>query len=89
MDPQIAETLQMLIGLSGITIITVSGMAFWLKKKELDKRRDPAFDDTIDALRAEIEELRADHAEQLVELQERVEFAERLLTRGRENEGRD
>lgn len=87
MDPIFAETLKMLIGFSGITIIAVAGMAFALKKKQLDRSHDPGIERTIDTLRAEIEELRTDHAEQLVDLQERLEFAERLLTRGRE-EGR-
>jgi len=84
MDPNLAETLQMLIGLSGLTVISVAGMAVWLKKKALDRRHDPKLEETIDALRVEIDELRADHAEQLVDLHERVEFAERLLTKGRD-----
>ena len=86
MDYQLAETLQMLIGLTGVTIISVSAMAFWFKKKELDRRADPELEQTIQTLRAEIEEMRAEHTEQITDLNERMDFTERLLARGRDEQ---
>ena len=53
---------------------------FKIKKKELEMRGgDPELGPEVDALRDELNETRA----QLAELQERVDFAERLLTAGR------
>ncbi len=48
---------------------------FRLKKKELEMRGS----DSVDALRDDLDDTRA----QLAEMQERLDFAERLLTAGR------
>ncbi len=53
---------------------------FKLKKKELEVRgSDPELRAVIDALRDDLDDTRA----QLAETQERLDFAERLLTAGR------
>ncbi len=53
---------------------------FKLKKKELETRsRDAEVGPAIDALRDDLDDTRA----QLAEMQERLDFAERLLTAGR------
>jgi len=63
---------------------------FKLKKRELEVRgTDAELGPVVDALRDELEQL-ADMQEhthsQLAEVQERLDFAERLLTAGRESQ---
>ncbi len=56
---------------------------FWLKKKELETRgSDPELGRAFDALRDDVNDTRA----QLAEVQERLDFAERLLTAGRQED---
>ncbi len=53
---------------------------FKLKKKELEMRGgDPELGAVVDALRDDVDDTRA----QLADMQERLDFAERLLTAGR------
>ena len=55
---------------------------FKLKKKELETQgSDPELGPEVDALRDDLNDTRA----QLAEMQERLDFAERLLTAGRED----
>ena len=55
---------------------------FKLKKKELEMQGgDPELGPVVDALRDDLNDTRA----QLAEMQERLDFAERLLTAGRED----
>ena len=55
-------------------------MRFHLKKKELAMRgSDPELGPEVDALRDDLNDTRA----QLADMQERLDFAERLLTAGR------
>ena len=55
---------------------------FKLKKKELETQgSDPELGPEVDALRDDLDDTRA----QLAEMQERLDFAERLLTAGRED----
>ncbi len=49
-----------------------------------DRSSNPQIDAVVDSLRLEIDDLRADHDHQLTELQERLDFTERLLTKGRD-----
>ncbi len=51
---------------------------FKLQKKELEMRGS----DSVDALRDDLDDTRA----QLAEMQERLDFAERVLTAGRESQ---
>ncbi len=69
--------------------VGVLGLVFWfkLKKKELEMRGSNAeLGPVVDALRDDVEQL-ADTQEhtraQLAEMQERLDFTERLLTAGR------
>jgi len=58
---------------------------FKLKKRELETRGgDAELGQAVDALRDDLDETRA----QLAEVQERLDFAERLLTAGREQQHR-
>ncbi len=55
---------------------------FKLKKKELETHgSDPELGPEVDALRDDLNDTRA----QLADMQERLDFAERLLTAGRED----
>ncbi len=57
-------------------------MRFHLKKKELEMRgSDPELGPVVDELRDDLNDTRA----QLAEMQERLDFAERLLTAGQED----
>jgi hypothetical protein len=76
------------LAFTGTVASTVWAMVhFKLKKKELEVRgSNPELGPVVDALREDVEQL-ADMQEhtgaQLAEMQERLDFAERLLTAGR------
>ncbi len=70
----------LLVGIPGIIGFTALIMRFHLKKKELEMRgSDPELGPVVDELRDDLNDTRA----QLAEMQERLDFAERLLTAGR------
>ena len=57
---------------------------FRLKKKELEMRGgDPELGPVVDALRDDLADMQEHTRAQLAEMQERLDFAERLLTAGR------
>ncbi len=57
---------------------------FRLKKKELEMRGgDPELGPVVDALRDDLADLQEHTRAQLAEMEERLDFAERLLTAGR------
>jgi hypothetical protein len=64
-------------------VFTYLIMRYKLKKKELEMRgSDAELGPEIDALRDDLNDTRA----QLAEVQERLDFAERLLTAGRKSQ---
>ncbi len=64
----------------GMVVVTALIIRFKLKKKELEMRgSDAEFGPEVDALRDDLNDTRA----QLAEVQERLDFAERVLTAGR------
>jgi hypothetical protein len=73
-----------------LVAITVSILRFKLKNKELEMRgSDAELGPVVDALRGDVEQLAEmqEHTQaQLAEVQERLDFAERLLTAGRESQ---
>ena len=77
----------LLLVIPGIIVFTGLIIRFKLKKKELEVRErelemrgsDPELGPEVDALRDDLNDTRA----QLAEMQERLDFAERLLTAGR------
>ncbi len=74
----------------GMIVITVLIIRYKLKKKELEMRGSNAeLGPVVDALRDDFEQL-ADMQEhtraQLAETQERLDFAERVLSAGRESQ---
>jgi len=84
MTPDILEIIGPLIGAVSIGAMILIGMKIRYTHQERT-RLDPAADDlrvltdTVSGLRDEVGALR----EEMTELNERVDFAERLLTRGR------
>jgi hypothetical protein len=86
MDHRIAEILQMLIGLGAGVTALVAVLRYKLRRAEIERRAPADLDDLAEGLRVEMRDLRAEHTEQLAEMHERLEFAERLLTKGRGSE---
>ncbi len=74
--------------LGGVGVLSLI-LWFKLKKKELEMRgSDAEFGPVVDALRNDVEQLvdMQEHTRaQLADMQERLDFAERLLTAGRED----
>ncbi len=65
-------------------VVTVLILRFKLKKKELEMRgRDPELGPEVDALRDDLADMQESTRAQLADMQERLDFAERLLTAGR------
>ncbi len=70
----------LLIVFPSIIVFTVLIMRFKLKNKELEARgSDPELGPVVDELRDDLNDTRA----RLAEMEERLDFAERLLTVGR------
>ncbi len=80
-DVQMVSIVMGALAFTGIVASSVWAVVhFKLKKKELETRdRDPALGSEVDALRDDLNDTRA----QLAEMQERLDFAERMLTAGR------
>ena len=67
----------------GMIVVTALILGYRLKTKQLEMRgSDPQLGPVVDALRDDLDDTRA----QLAELQERVDFTERLLDSGRASE---
>ena len=90
MTPFEAEVVQSIV--VAVSLLTGLGMAlrFSLKKREVELRRRElergGGTPDVDALRREVAGLKGDQAQlesQLLELQERLDFTERLLAKGR------
>ena len=77
------DLIQKLMVFSSFILLTALMVHFRLKKKELDTRGCSAeLGAEVDALRNDVDDTRA----QLAEMQERLEFTERLLAAGRESQ---
>ncbi len=80
MGPFEAEIVSVIFGVSGSVLALALILRFRLKKKELEVRgSDPELGPAVDELRHDLNDTRA----QLADMQERLDFAERLLTAGR------
>ena len=81
------EILPMLVAFPSVIVFTVLILRYKLKKKELEMRgSDAELGPVVDGLRDDVEQLAnmQEHTQaQLAEVQERLDFAERLLTAGR------
>ncbi len=80
MGPFDPEIFPLSVVFPSIIVMTALIIRFKLKKKELEMRgSDPELGPEVDALRDDLNDTRA----QLADMQERLDFAERLLTAGR------
>ena len=80
--PVEVQTISIIMGAVAFSSTVWALVHFKLKKKELETQgSDPALGPEVDALRDDLNDTRA----QLDEMQERLDFAERLLTDGRED----
>ena len=76
-DPDIVGAI---LGIPGAVLALALILRYKLKKKELEMRGgDPGLRPVVDALRDDLNDTRA----QLADMQERLDFAERLLAAGR------
>jgi len=73
--------MEMLAAMSAVTVICAGGLVgYWMTLRH--RRRMAELQRGGDDLRAELDELRDEVVARLNELNERVDFAERLLIRG-------
>ncbi len=83
MDPETTQMLAAFVTFAfGSIVVTVLILRYKLKKKDLEMRGG----DSVDALRDDVEQLAGMQEQtraQLAEVQERLDFAERMLTAGR------
>jgi hypothetical protein len=80
LDPGTVGAFVPIVAVPSIVVFTYLIMRYKLKKKELEMRgSDAELGPEFDALRDDLNDTRA----QLAEIQERLDFAERLLTAGR------
>ena len=76
----LADILGITIGIPGVLVFTALIIRFKLKKKELEMQgSDAELGPVVESLCDDLNDTRA----QLAEMQERLDFAERLLTDGR------
>ena len=85
LDPGLIQNLVAIpVVFGSVTVVTVSIIRFKLKKKELEMRAsDSELGPIVDALRDDLADMQEHTRAQLAEMQERLDFAERLLTAGR------
>ncbi len=80
MEQYVVDIFGIVFGISGTIVFTAMIIRFKLKKKELEMRgSDAELGPVVDALRDDADDTRA----QLADMQERLDFAERVLAAGR------
>ena len=79
-DPEIIPIVAVIFGVPGGIVGLALLLRFQLKKKQLEMRGgDPELGSVVDELRDDLNDTRA----RLADMEERLDFAERLLTAGR------
>ncbi len=82
--PVEVQIISIVMGAVAFSSTVWSLVYFKLKKKELEIRgSDPELGPVVDALRDDLADMQEHTRAQLAEMQERLDFAERLLTAGR------
>jgi len=84
MSPDWVFALASVVGAGSLAVAAFIGLKGMIGRKDRDQSSNPQIDAAVDSLRLEIDDLRVDHDHQLTELQERLDFTERLLTKGRD-----
>jgi hypothetical protein len=81
------DLIQKLMFFSSFILFTALIVHFRLKKRELDSRGSSAeLEAEVDALRDDLTDMQEHTRVQLADMQERLEFTERLLAAGRESQ---
>ena len=84
MSPDWVIALAMAVGAPSLAVLAFVRLKTLIDRKDPDQSSNPQIDAVVDSLRVEIDDLRADHDHELTELQERLDFTERLLAKGRD-----
>jgi hypothetical protein len=84
MSPDWVIALAMAVGAPSLAVMAIIRLKTLIGGKDPDQSSNPQIDAVVDSLRLEIDDLRADHDHELTELQERLDFTERLLSKGRD-----
>ncbi len=84
MSPDWVIALSMAVGAPSLAVLAIVRLKTLIGRKDPDRSSNPQIDAVVDSLRLEIDDLRADHDHQLTEMQERLDFTERLLSKGRD-----
>ncbi len=84
MSPDWVIAWALAVGAVSFGVVAIIKLKTLIGRKDPDRSSNPQIDAVVDSLRLEIDDLRADHDHQLTELQERLDFTERLLTKGRD-----
>ncbi len=79
MGPFTEDIVGIIFGVPAVVVALVLILRYKLKTKELETRGDAELGAEVDALRDDLDDTRA----QLAEVQERLDFAERLIAAGR------
>ncbi len=72
------------VGAVSFAVVVIIKLKTLIGRKDPDRSSNSQIDAVVDSLRLEIDDMRADHDHQLTEVQERLDFTERLLTKGRD-----
>ena len=87
MGPDLVPIAGIVVLFPSIVALTFLVMRYKLKNKELETRgSDPELGREVDALRDELADMREHTRSELAEVQERLDFAERMLTAGRQED---
>ncbi len=84
MSPDWVFAIASAVGAASLAVVAIIGLKTLIGRKDPDRSSNPQIDAVVDSLRLELDDMRADHEHQLTELQERLDFTERLLTKGRD-----
>ena len=84
MSPDWVIALALAVGAPSLAVLAGVRLKTLIDRKDPDRSSNPQIDAVVDSLRLEIDNLRADHDHELTELQERIDFTERLLSKGRD-----
>jgi len=79
MSPDWVIALALAVGAGSAAVAAMIAVKGLIGRKDPDRSSNPQIDAVVDSLRLEIDDLRADHDHQLTELQERLDFTERML----------
>ncbi len=84
MSPDWVIALAMAVGAPSLAVLAIVRLKTLIDRKDPDRSSNPQIDAVVDSLRLEIDDLRADQDHELTEMQERLDFTERLLAKGRD-----